>query len=71
MLKDVDYDIVDGPESEDLSLVCRLPMQSTKGFVQSVKGKLPCETVSVKYALNTEIEMQRFYYSGTEGGYYR
>ena len=35
MLKDVDYDVVVGPE--DLSLVCRLPMQSTRALFRSAK----------------------------------
>ena len=30
MLKDVDYDVVVGLNPEDLFLVCRLPMQSTR-----------------------------------------
>ena len=30
MLKDVDYDVVVGPESRGFIFVCRLPMQSTR-----------------------------------------
>ena len=63
MLKDVDYDVVVGPESRGFIFGVPVAYAEHKGFVPvRKKGKLPCETVSVKYALEygtAEIEMHK------------
>ena len=51
-LKDVDYDIVVGPESRGFIFGVPIAYKNHKGFVPArKKGKLPCETVSKEYAL--------------------
>ena len=51
MLKDVDYDVVVGPESRGFIFGVPVAYAEHKGFVPvRKKGKLPCETVSAKYA---------------------
>ena len=63
MLKDVDYDVVVGPESRGFIFGVPVAYAEHKGFVPvRKKGKLPCETVSAKYALEygtAEIEMHK------------
>ena len=63
MLKDVDYDVVVGPESRGFSFGVPVAYAEHKGFVPvRKKGKLPCETGSAKYALEygtAEIEMHK------------
>ena len=52
MLKDVDYDVVVGPESRGFIFGVPLAYAEHKGFVPvRKKGKLPCETISVEYEL--------------------
>ena len=52
MLKDVDYDVVVGPESRGFIFGVPVAYAEHKGFVPvRKKGKLPCETVSQEYAL--------------------
>lgn len=52
LLKDVDYDIVVGPESRGFIFGVPIAYKNHKGFVPArKKGKLPCETVSKEYAL--------------------
>ena len=62
-LKDVDYDVVVGPESRGFIFGVTVAYAEHKGFVPvRKKGKLPCETVSAKYALEygtAEIEMHK------------
>ena len=63
MLKDVDYDVVVGPESRGFIFGAPLAYEFGKGFVPvRKKGKLPCETVCAKYDLeygSAEIEMHK------------
>ena len=63
MLKDVDYDVVVGPESRGFIFGAPLAYEFGKGFVPVRKnGKLPCETVCAKYDLeygSAEIEMHK------------
>ena len=63
MLKDVDYDVVVGPESRGFIFGVPVAYAEHKGFVPvRKKGELPCETVSAKYALEygtAEIEMHK------------
>ena len=63
MLKDVDYDVVVGPESRGFIFGVPVAYAEHKGFVPvRKKGKLPCETVSAKYDLeygSAEIEMHK------------
>ncbi|MBQ2473530.1 MULTISPECIES: adenine phosphoribosyltransferase [Lachnospira] len=52
LLKDVDYDVVVGPESRGFIFGVPIAYKNHKGFVPArKKGKLPCETVSMEYAL--------------------
>ena len=52
LLKDVDYDIVAGPESRGFIFGVPVAYANGKGFVPVRKpGKLPRETVSMEYAL--------------------
>ncbi|SDM69964.1 adenine phosphoribosyltransferase [Lachnospira pectinoschiza] len=52
LLKDVDYDVVVGPESRGFIFGVPIAYKNHKGFVPArKKGKLPCETVSKEYAL--------------------
>lgn len=52
MLKDVDYDVVVGPESRGFIFGVPVAYAQHKGFVPvRKKGKLPCETISMDYAL--------------------
>ena len=63
MLKDVDYDVVVGPESRGFIFGVPVAYAEHKGFVPvRKKGKLPRETVSVSYDLeygSAEIEMHK------------
>lgn len=61
MLKDVDYDVVIGPESRGFIFGVPTAYEQHKGFVPvRKKGKLPFKTISKEYALEygtAEIEM--------------
>lgn len=63
MLKDVEYDVVVGPESRGFIFGVPVAYVEHKGFVPvRKKGKLPCETVSIAYELEygtAEIEMHK------------
>ena len=63
MLKDVDYDVVLGPESRGFIFGVPVAYAEHKPFVPvRKKGKLPRETVSIEYALEygtAEIEMHK------------
>ena len=63
MLKDVDYDVVVGPESRGFIFGVPIAYNLHKPFVPiRKKGKLPRETVSVSYDLeygSAEIEMHK------------
>ena len=63
MLKDVDYDVVVGPESRGFIFGVPVAYAAHKGFVPvRKKGKLPCETVSMEYDLeygSAVIEMHK------------
>ena len=63
LLKDVDFDVVVGAESRGFIFGVPVAYAEHKGFVPvRKKGKLPCETVSAKYALEygtAEIEMHK------------
>jgi len=63
MLKDVDYDVIVGPESRGFIFGVPVAYLQHKGFVPvRKKGKLPCETISVQYDLeygNAEIEVHK------------
>ena len=52
LLKDVDYDIVAGPESRGFIFGVPVAYANGKGFVPVRKpGNLPCETISEDYSL--------------------
>ena len=52
MLRDVDYDLVVGPESRGFIFGVPVAYAQHKGFVPiRKKGKLPCETISMEYEL--------------------
>lgn len=52
MLKDVEYEMVVGPESRGFIFGVPVAYAAHKGFVPvRKKGKLPCETVSMEYDL--------------------
>lgn len=63
LVKDVDYDVIVGPESRGFIFGMPLAYKQGKGFVMvRKKGKLPRETVSRKYDLEygqAEIEIHR------------
>lgn len=63
MLKDVDYDLVLGPESRGFIFGVPVAYVQRKGFVPvRKKGKLPCETISIEYDLEygkAEIEIHK------------
>lgn len=63
MLKDVEYDVVAGPESRGFIFGVPVAYAEHKGFVPIRKpGKLPCETISEKYDLeygSAEIEIHK------------
>lgn len=63
MLKDVDYDIVVGPESRGFIFGVPVAYEQYKAFVPVRKmGKLPCETISKEYELeygSATIEMHK------------
>lgn len=51
-LKDVDFDIVLGPESRGFIFGMPIAYALNKGFVPvRKKGKLPCETIEIEYEL--------------------
>ena len=62
-LKDVDYDVVVGPESRGFIFGVPVAHNNGKGFVPvRKKGKLPCETISAEYDLeygSAVIEMHK------------
>ena len=62
-LKEVDFDIVVGPESRGFIFGVPIAYNLHKSFVPvRKKGKLPCETVSVQYDLeygSAELEMHK------------
>lgn len=52
MLKDVDYDVVVGPESRGFIFGVPVAYEAHKSFVPvRKKGKLPCETIEAEYEL--------------------
>ena len=52
LLKDVDFDVVVGPESRGFIFGVPIAYNNHTGFVPVRKqGKLPCETISEEYAL--------------------
>lgn len=52
LLKDVDFDVVVGPESRGFIFGVPIAYNLHKGFVPvRKKGKLPCETIEKEYAL--------------------
>lgn len=63
MLKDVEYDVVVGPESRGFIFGVPVAYAEHKGFVPvRKKGKLPCETISAEYDLeygSSVLEMHR------------
>ncbi|MCI8403157.1 MAG: adenine phosphoribosyltransferase [Lachnospiraceae bacterium] len=63
MLKDVDFDVVVGPESRGFIFGVPVAYNLHKAFVPvRKKGKLPCETVSMEYDLeygSAVIEMHK------------
>ena len=62
-LKDVDYDVVVGPESRGFIFGVPVAYANGKGFIPvRKKGKLPCETISEDYSLEygtATIEMHK------------
>ena len=63
MLKDVDFDLVVGPESRGFIFGVPVAYAMHKGFIPiRKKGKLPCETISEEYDLeygSAVIEMHK------------
>ena len=63
MVKDLDYDLVIGPESRGFIFGVPVAYAQHKGFVPvRKKGKLPCETISMQYDLKygqATIEMHK------------
>ena len=52
MLKDVDFDVVVGPESRGFVFGMPVAYETNKGFVMvRKKGKLPCDTIEAEYDL--------------------
>lgn len=74
MLKDVDFDVVVGPESRGFVFGMPVAYETNKGFVMvRKKGKLPCETIEAEYDLEygkAVVEMHKDSIKpGTEGSY--
>ncbi len=63
MVKDLDYDLVIGPESRGFIFGVPVAYAQYKGFVPvRKKGKLPCETIAMEYDLEygqATIEMHK------------
>lgn len=63
MVKDLDYDLVIGPESRGFIFGVPVAYAQHKGFVPvRKKGKLPCETIAMEYDLEygqATIEMHK------------
>ena len=63
MVKDLDYDLVVGPESRGFIFGVPVAYAQHKGFVPvRKKGKLPCETIAMEYDLEygqATIEMHK------------
>lgn len=63
MLRDVDYDVVVGPESRGFIFGVPVAYAQHKAFVPvRKKGKLPCETIEMEYDLeygSASVEMHR------------
>ena len=63
MVKDLDYDLVIGPESRGFIFGVPVAYAQHKGFVPvRKKGKLPCETIAMEYDLEygqAPIEMHK------------
>ena len=63
MVKDLDYDVVVGPESRGFIFGVPVAYAEHKSFVPvRKKGKLPCETISAEYELEygtAEIEIHK------------
>lgn len=63
MVKDLDYDLVIGPESRGFIFGVPVAYAQHKGFVPiRKKGKLPCETLSIEYDLEygkAELEVHK------------
>ena len=63
MVKDLDYDLVIGPESRGFIFGVPVAYAQHKGFVPvRKKGKLPCETIAMEYDLGygqATIEMHK------------
>ena len=63
MTKDVEFDVVVGPESRGFIFGVPVAYAEHKGFVPvRKKGKLPCETVSIRYELEygtAELEIHK------------
>ena len=63
MVKDLDYDLVIGPESRGFIFGVPVAYAQHKGFVpMRKKGKLPCETIAMEYDLEygqATIEMHK------------
>ena len=61
MVKDLDYDVVVGPESRGFIFGVPVAYAEHKGFVPvRKKGKLPCETISMDYDLEYGKAPSRF-----------
>ena len=62
-LKDVEFDVIVGPESRGFIFGVPIAYNLHKPFIPILKkGKLPCETVSIRYDLEygtAELEMHR------------
>lgn len=63
LIKDIDYDLVVGPESRGFIFGVPVAYAEHKPFIPvRKKGKLPCETVGIKYDLeygSAEIEIHK------------
>ena len=63
-LKDVEFDVIVGPESRGFIFGVPIAYNLHKPFIPiRKKGKLPCETVSIRYDLEygtAELEMHRY-----------
>ena len=61
MVKELDYDVVVGPESRGFIFGVPVAYAEHKSFVPvRKKGKLPCETISAEYELEYGTARLRF-----------